>query len=116
MNPIFAAAYDLQAFCERAGWRFCFIGGVAVQRWGEPRFTQDADLTLLKGQYLLTCSAEDLIVHKAFADRPQDWLDIDGVVARQGAALNRQQIWFELEPLVELKEEPAILERLRARL
>jgi len=47
MNPIFAAAYDLQTFCERAGWSFCFIGGIAVQRWGEPRFTQDADLTLL---------------------------------------------------------------------
>jgi hypothetical protein len=49
MNPIFAAAYDLQTFCQRAGWRFCFIGGIAVQRWGEPRFTQDADLTLLSG-------------------------------------------------------------------
>lgn len=183
MNPIFAAAYELQTFCERAGWRFCFIGGIAVQRWGEPRFTQDADLTLLTGfgdeeryidhllghyagrlpdtrefalqtrvvlltgrddvpldialgampfeertveraspyhiaekQYLLTCSAEDLIVHKAFADRPQDWLDIDGVIARQGAALNRQQIWFELEPLVALKQEPAILGRLRTRM
>jgi hypothetical protein len=31
------------------GWRFCFIGGIAVQRWGEPRFTADADLTLLTG-------------------------------------------------------------------
>ncbi len=49
MNPIFAAAYDLQCFCESEGWRFCFIGGIAVQRWGEPRFTQDADLTLLTG-------------------------------------------------------------------
>jgi hypothetical protein len=29
-------------------------------------------------QALLTCSAEDLIVHKAFADRPQDWLDVAG--------------------------------------
>jgi len=27
----------------------CFIGGIAVQRWGEPRFTADADLTLLTG-------------------------------------------------------------------
>lgn len=183
MNPIFAAAYDIQGFCERAGWRFCFIGGLAVQRWGEPRFTQDADLTLLSGfgdeeryidhllahyagrladtrdfalqtrvvlltgrdgvpldialgampfeertverssryriaenHHLLTCSAEDLIVHKAFADRPQDWLDIDGIIARQGTALNRQLIWEELEPLVELKEEPAIVDRLRSRL
>jgi hypothetical protein len=49
VNPIFAAALDLQARCRGEGWRFCFIGGVAVQRWGEPRLTQDVDLTLLTG-------------------------------------------------------------------
>jgi hypothetical protein len=32
---------------EREGWRFCFIGGLAVLRWGEPRFTRDVDATLL---------------------------------------------------------------------
>ncbi|MFO7534458.1 MAG: hypothetical protein R6X19_02020 [Kiritimatiellia bacterium] len=30
-------------------WKFCIIGGLAVQRWGEPRATLDADLTLLSG-------------------------------------------------------------------
>jgi hypothetical protein len=35
MNPIFAAAVELQDFCHAQGWRFCFIGGLAVQRWGE---------------------------------------------------------------------------------
>jgi hypothetical protein len=49
LNPIFSAALELQASCERQGWRFCFIGAVAVQRWGEPRLTQDVDLTLLTG-------------------------------------------------------------------
>jgi hypothetical protein len=49
VNPIFAAAVELQDFCRARGWRFCFIGGVAVQRWGEPRLTQDVDLTLLTG-------------------------------------------------------------------
>lgn len=29
--------------------RKAFIGVVAVQRWGEPRFTQDADITLITG-------------------------------------------------------------------
>jgi hypothetical protein len=62
---------------------------------------------------LLTCSAEDLIVHKAFAARPQDWLDIEGVIGRYGARLAWAQIWDELEPLVELKEEPEILDQLR---
>ena len=49
MNPIFAAALELQAFCREQGWRFCFIGALAVQRWGEPRLTNDVDLTLLTG-------------------------------------------------------------------
>ncbi len=31
------------------GWRFCFIGGLAVQCWSEPRVTDDVDLTLLTG-------------------------------------------------------------------
>ena len=49
MIDLFAAAVQLQAFCDRRGWRSCFIGGIAVQRWGEPRVTRDMDLTLLTG-------------------------------------------------------------------
>jgi hypothetical protein len=46
---VLAAAGDIQRFCQQQGWRFCFIRGVAVQRWAEPRLTQDVDLTLLTG-------------------------------------------------------------------
>jgi hypothetical protein len=46
---VMAAAAEVEAFCQNQGWRFCFIGGIAVQRWGMPRFTQDVDLTLLTG-------------------------------------------------------------------
>jgi hypothetical protein len=42
-------AVALETFLRRRRWQFCFIGGVAVQRWGLPRFTQDLDLTLLTG-------------------------------------------------------------------
>jgi hypothetical protein len=49
VNPVYEAALEIQRFCDEAQWRFCFIGGVAIQRWGEPRFTHDADLTLLTG-------------------------------------------------------------------
>lgn len=49
MIPIFEAALEVQSFCEHHRWRFCFIGGVAVQRWGEQRATDDVDLTLLTG-------------------------------------------------------------------
>jgi hypothetical protein len=49
MIDLFEAARQLQAFCDDQGWRSCFIGGIAVQRWGEPRVTRDVDLTLLAG-------------------------------------------------------------------
>jgi hypothetical protein len=47
VSSLFDAARDLQSFLETRGWRFCFIGGIAVLRWGEPRFTRDVDVTLL---------------------------------------------------------------------
>ena len=181
MNPIFAAALELQGFCEGQGWRFCFIGAVAVLRWGEPRLTQGVDLTLLtgwgseasfvdpllarfsrrrpdardfalrfrvlllessqripldislgampfegraverasdfeigEGAALRTCSAEDLIVFKAFAGRPQDWLDIEGIAARQAGRLDSDLVWRELRPLFKLKDEPETEDRLRS--
>lgn len=150
-----------------------------MQRWGEPRLTQDVDVTLLTGfgaeesyidallaryqgrrpdakafalQYrvlllrspnnigidialaalpfeetcvkratyfdflprvsLLTCSAEDLIVMKAFADRDIDWHDIKGIVIRQPGQLDWNYIHTQLIPLCELKENPAIVARL----
>lgn len=167
---VLTAAGEVQDFCQRQGWRFCFIGGVALQRWGEPRLTQDVDLTLLTGfgneetfvdallkeftprrpdarefalshrvlliqdrkgigvdaalgglpfeertvqrasewawaadQILFTCSAEDLIVHKAFAGRDLDWGDVERVLTRQHGKLNLAQIRSELKPLLELK-------------
>ena len=180
MNALLDAALRLQQFCQAQQWHFCFIGGIAVQRWGEPRFTQDADMTVLSGfgdepeyvdkllnayqgritdarefalQYrvlllqdengipldialgampfeehsidrassheivsgypLFTCCAEDLIVHKAFASRPQDWMDIESVLLRQQDELDFEVIWEELIPLANLKEDAEIVPRLR---
>lgn len=183
MNIVFAAAIELQSVCQKHGWRFCFIGGIAVLRWSEPRFTDDADLTLLTGfgsegafinpllerfvprrpdaaefalrnrvlllrnaqdvgldvalgafpfeirtiersspfvfptgQSLITCSAEDLLVHKCFANREKDWLDVDGILARQWNKLNLKLVRAELKPLAELKEEPEIIARLEQKI
>ena len=182
MNQVIRAAADLQEFCQTGHWRFCFIGGLAVQRWGEPRETVDVDLTLLTGfggedtyvsallgrfeprvddaaafarvnRVLLlrarsgvgldialgglpfeelavqrssvftfpidvplrTCSAEDLVVLKAFADRPKDWVDVEGVIMRQSDTMDWSYIYAQLAPLVELKEAPEILEQLERR-
>ena len=49
MNTLFEAAREVCAFMEEHGWKCCVIGGLAVQRWGEPRTTLDADIALLTG-------------------------------------------------------------------
>ena len=178
MNAIFKAALDVQEFCVQRSWRFCFIGGLAVQRWGEPRMTRDADLTLLTGfgteepfidallgafegrrsdarefalshrvllarhangtpldialgalpfeedsvrrsspwnigeGSLRTCSAEDLVIHKTFAGRDQDWLDVRGVLIRNGHRLDLDLVRRELVPLLELKAAGPHLDKL----
>jgi len=40
-----------------------------------------------------TCSAEDLIVYKAFADRPRDWIDVEGILLRQQGRLNLELVF-----------------------
>ena len=65
------------------------------------------------GGAFFTCSAEDLVVHKAFANREQDWADIERILMRQIKRLNVDLIFKELRPLLELKEAPEIEDRLR---
>jgi len=180
MNPLFAAGLEFQHFMQKRGWAFCFIGGLAVLRWGEIRMTQDVDLCLLTGfgdeePYirdlvaafqsripeaaalaaenralllkasnavaadislgalpfekrmverasafkfapgcpLLTCSAEDLVVLKAFADRERDRADVNGIIMRQHRRLDRDYILEQLEPLCAAKNRRDIVERLK---
>jgi hypothetical protein len=182
VNEVIRAAAELQSVCESQSWRFCFIGGLALQRWGEPRETIDVDLTLWTGfggeepfvrtllehfegriaeaadfaltrrvllararsgvgldialgglpfeeavvarsslftfpaqTPLRTCSAEDLIVLKAFAARAKDWLDVEGIIIRQTGKLDWAYIRGQLQPLAELKEAPEILDELERR-
>lgn len=179
MNPLLGAAHALQAFCDERRFRSCLIGGLAVQRWGEPRLTLDVDLTLLTGfggeesfvdallgrfpgrlpdtrafalrhrvllllgsegvpldvslgampfeertverassfdfgagATLVTCSAEDLVVHKVFAGRDKDWLDVEGIALRQGPRLDAALVLRELRPLLALKGAPEAERRL----
>lgn len=49
MIELFHEAHALQQFLRERGWPFCFIGGVALQHWGEPRVTRDLDLTVFTG-------------------------------------------------------------------
>lgn len=47
MNGLFEAAGEVGAFLTERAWEYCIIGGLAVARWGEPRATLGADMTLL---------------------------------------------------------------------
>jgi hypothetical protein len=180
MNPLLEAALRLQNLLDSWNWRFCVIGGIALLRWGDARFTRDVDLSLLTGfgredefispllaagyrgrvadaaafarrnRVLLitapngvpvdialaalpfeaqaiqratlfefapgcslkTCSAEDLIILKLFAFRPQDLADVESVAVRGGMSLDWAYVRENLTPLAEAKEDPAIMDTL----
>ncbi len=46
MIELFNEASELQRLLESDGWEFFFVGGLALQIWGEPRLTTDIDLTV----------------------------------------------------------------------
>jgi len=179
MIEVLRAAREVQDFLSQREWSFAFLGGIAVNRWGRARLTNDADLCLFtdfgveapfidalldqftprrvdakefalqnrvvlltsekgfgidislgafdfernailrsslfcfpEGVELLTVSAEDLVVFKAFAGRPQDWFDVEGIFNRQFATLDMNLVRQELTPLCELKESPETLDQL----
>jgi hypothetical protein len=59
MKELVESAAEIQSYILGNEWRFCFIGGIAFLRWGEPRLTQDVDLTLFTGfgneNYFIDC-------------------------------------------------------------
>ncbi|MDI6739886.1 MAG: DUF6036 family nucleotidyltransferase [Candidatus Edwardsbacteria bacterium] len=80
----------------------------------EERMVQrSSGYTYHRGISLRTCSAEDLIVTKAFADRDRDWEDIRGVVVRQAGRLDWEYVHENLAPLADLKEAPHIPQKLK---
>lgn len=66
----------------------------------------------LPGVSLRTCSAEDLVILKAFAGRDKDWASIRGILSRQSGSIDWGYVEKHLTPLLEIKGEPEIMERL----
>lgn len=64
-----------------------------------------------EGIHVPVCSAEDLIIHKAIADRPKDWMDIEGIIWRQKGRLDRRYIERWLRKWGEELEKPHLLTR-----
>ena len=69
------------------------------------------DVELEPGKAVKICSAEDLIIHKAIAGRPQDVRDIEGIIYRQRDALDLATIRHWLHAFAELLDNPEIVER-----
>jgi hypothetical protein len=69
--------------------------------------------SFVAGYNINICSPEDLIVMKAFANRIKDWGDIESIVLKQRGKLQVKMIYENLAPLVKLKEDPSIIQRLK---
>jgi len=68
------------------------------------------DVQFAPGVVLPCCTAEDLIVMKAFANRPRDWQDVRSIVKRN-SALDKEYVLTHLAMLWEIKDAPEILEK-----
>ncbi len=67
--------------------------------------------TTIEGIPVRVCTAEDLIIHKAIADRPQDWQDIEGILLRQRGKLDVAYVRDWLTQFAEALEKPELLSR-----
>lgn len=172
------AVWEVHGFLAKLGLPYVLIGGLAVQYWGEPRLTVDADVTvsappndpeglvrtlverfpsriddpiafvrqsrmvlirasngcpvdislalpgyedavmcravdyeLEPGKVIRLCSAEDLIIHKTVAGRPQDLRDIEGVIARRHSSLDVAYVRRWLTEFAAILEDPELRQR-----
>ena len=72
-------------------------------------FGPDTLFEFAEGCWLRTCSAEDLLVLKLFAHRPQDLVDVESVAALRASSLDWDYVSDNLAPLAEAKDEPRII-------
>lgn len=47
MNGVLDAAVEVDQLLQQTGLPYCLIGGIALQRWGQPRTTLDVDVTVM---------------------------------------------------------------------
>lgn len=86
------------------------LGGLPFE---ERAVDRASDFAFAEDTVLRVCSAEDLVVMKAFAARPQDWIDVEGILIRQQTKLDWHYVYSNLEPLADLKETPELVAQLR---
>jgi hypothetical protein len=81
MTQFEEAAIEVHEVLERLGLPYAIIGGVAVQRWGEPRFTKDIDLAVIAPVEEFMKTIQTLL--ESFSPRLDDTLE----VAQRGRVL-----------------------------
>jgi len=85
------------------------LGGLPFER----QMVERSSLYAFEKDYVLrTCSAEDLVVLKAFAARDKDWADVESVLQRQKGKLDTEYICENLQPLCEWKDAPEIMTKI----
>ncbi len=84
---------------------------LALPGYEDQLFARAVDHEIDPGKKIRLCSAEDLIIHKAVAGRPQDISDIQGVVHRQGEKLDVGYIRQWLNDFADALANPEIVER-----
>jgi len=65
-----------------------------------------------EGISLWLITAEDLVIMKAFAGRGQDWVDVEGIIRRQGKKLDWPYILEHAPDLAAAKEDDTMIDRL----
>ncbi len=79
----------------------------------EERAIEHAVVAEYQGVSFPVCTAEDLIIHKAISERQKDWDDIEGVLLKQGHALDQAYIMEWLEQFAQVLERPELITRYR---
>ena len=86
---------------------------LAALPYEEEMMSRATPYLFAEGLELPTCSAEDLFIMKAFASRPKDWMDAEGIAIRQGRKLDNGYILSMLEQLSDAVSRPEIIQTAR---
>jgi hypothetical protein len=84
---------------------------LALRGYEDSLFERAQGYEIEPGRHLRICSAEDLIIHKSLAGRPQDQSDIQGVIYRQGDGLDARYVRTWLRQFAEALHDPEVLAR-----
>ena len=76
----------------------------------ESRAIRRAVVAEMGGRKIRLCSPEDLVLHKLASERPQDAIDVEGIIVRQIVRLDRGYLDPLVKDLAAGLERPSIVE------